>query len=245
YRQALLDYLTPYREQLDADSQERLQRNPLRILDSKDPATQAIVRQAPKLLDHLSPQSLEHFQQVQSYLDKLAIPYEIDPKLVRGLDYYTHTAFEIQAVADLGSQNTVCGGGRYDGLAVELGGAPTPAVGWALGMERLVLLLQKRFGDPVLPGPRVYVVSRGEVTAAVSLQVAQSLWQAGIPAEVDLSGSAFGKQMKRASRKQALWAVIIGEEEVAAGVLQVKQLATGEQVRVAMADLVAYLGEQG
>ena len=244
YRQALVNYLTPHKAQLDPDSQERLHRNPLRILDSKDPATQAIVRHAPTLMEHLSPASRAHFERVQDYLTQLGIPYVLDAKLVRGLDYYTHTAFEIQAETDLGSQNTVCGGGRYDGLAEQLGGSPTPAVGWALGMERLILLLHKCWGDPVPPAPLVYIVSRGEVTAALSVVVAQRLRQAGIPTELDLSGSAFGKQFKRASRKQATFAVIIGEEEVREEVLQVKDLATGDQVRVPVSELILYLNSR-
>ncbi len=243
YRQALIEYFTPLREQLDPDSQERLTRNPLRILDSKDPRTRELVQQAPQLWQHLSPDSQAFFKEVQAHLDRLGIPYELDPYLVRGLDYYTHTAFEMVS-PDLGAQSTVCGGGRYDGLVEELGGSPTPAVGWAIGMERLVLLLQKKYG-PAAPAPvQVYVISRGAQAEAQSLQIAQSLRQAGFCTELDLSGSAFGKQFKRASRKGAIWAVTLGDAEAAAGEVQLKHLPTGHQKTLSQAELLDYLGSQ-
>lgn len=241
YRQALVDYFTPFREQLDPDSQDRLTRNPLRILDSKDPRTREIAERAPKLLQHLSPDSQVFFEQVQAHLHNLGIPYDLDPYLVRGLDYYTHTAFEIVS-PDLGAQSTVCGGGRYDGLVEELGGPPTPAVGWAMGMERLVLLLQKKQGSVASAPVQVYVISRGAKAEARSLQIAQSLRQAGFHTELDLSGSAFGKQFKRASRSGAIWAVTLGDAEAAAGEVQLKHLHTGKQQTLLQAELVNYLG---
>lgn len=240
YRQALVDYLTPLREKLDPDSQERLTRNPLRILDSKDPRTREIAEGAPKLPDYLSPESRAFFEQVQDHLQMLDIPYQLDPYLVRGLDYYTHTAFEIVS-PDLGSQSTVCGGGRYDGLVEELGGPSTPAVGWAVGMERLVLLLQKKQGEAPPAPVEVYVISRGAKAEAQSLRIAQALRQAGFCTELDLSGSAFGKQFKRASRSGATWAVVLGDAEAAAGEVQLKHLPTGQQQTLLQADLVKYL----
>jgi histidyl-tRNA synthetase len=243
YRQALVDYLTPLKEELDPDSQERLGRNPLRILDSKDPHTRAIVEKAPKLPDYLSADSRAFFEQVQAHLKALDIPYELDPYLVRGLDYYTHTAFEI-ASPELGSQSTVCGGGRYDGLVEELGGPPTPAVGWAIGMERLVLLLQKKQLEGVARPLDVYVISRGAKAEAQSLQVAQALRQAGFCTELDLSGSPFSKQFKRASRSGATWAVVLGDAEAVAGEVQLKHLPTGQQQTLLQAELVKYLLSQ-
>ncbi|MCF2970512.1 histidine--tRNA ligase [Synechococcus sp. Nb3U1] len=243
YRQALVDYFTPFREELDPDSQDRLTRNPLRILDSKDPRTREIADRAPKLLQHLSSDSQAFFEQVQAQLQSLGIPYELDPYLVRGLDYYTHTAFEIVS-PDLGAQSTVCGGGRYDGLVAELGGPSTPAVGWAMGMERLVLLLQKKQGRVASAPVQVYVISRGAKAEAQSLQIAQSLRQAGFHTELDLSGSAFGKQFKRASRSGAIWAVTLGDAEAVAGEVQLKHLPTGEQQTLLQADLANYLGSQ-
>jgi histidyl-tRNA synthetase len=243
YRQALVDYLTPLKEELDPDSQERLGRNPLRILDSKDPHTCAIVEKAPKLPDYLSADSRAFFEQVQAHLKALDIPYELDPYLVRGLDYYTHTAFEIVS-PELGSQSTVCGGGRYDGLVEELGGPPTPAVGWAIGMERLVLLLQKKQLEGVAKPLDVYVISRGAKAEAQSLQVAQALRQAGFCTELDLSGSPFSKQFKRASRSGATWAVVLGDAEAVAGEVQLKHLPTGQQQTLLQAELVKYLLSQ-
>ncbi|MFT0727736.1 histidine--tRNA ligase [Synechococcus sp. F70.1] len=243
YRQALVDYLTPLKEELDPDSQERLGRNPLRILDSKDPHTRAIVEKAPKLPDYLSADSRAFFEQVQAHLKALDIPYELDPYLVRGLDYYTHTAFEIVS-PELGSQSTVCGGGRYDGLVEELGGPPTPAVGWAIGMERLVLLLQKKQLEGVARPLDVYVISRGAKAETQSLQVAQALRQAGFCTELDLSGSPFSKQFKRASRSGATWAVVLGDAEAVAGEVQLKHLPTGQQQTLLQAELVKYLLSQ-
>ncbi|MFS8858135.1 histidine--tRNA ligase [Synechococcus sp. H55.7] len=243
YRQALVDYLTPLKEELDPDSQERLGRNPLRILDSKDLRTRAIAERAPKLPDYLSADSRAFFEQVQAHLQALDIPFELDPYLVRGLDYYTHTAFEIIS-PELGSQSTVCGGGRYDGLVEELGGPPTPAVGWAIGLERLVLLLQKKQPEGVVRPLDIYVISRGAKAEAQSLQIAQALRQAGFCTELDLSGSAFSKQFKRASRGGATWAVVLGDAEAGAGEVQLKHLPTGQQQTLLQADLVKYLASQ-
>ncbi|NEO01103.1 MAG: histidine--tRNA ligase, partial [Moorea sp. SIO3I7] len=202
YRQALVDYLTPYKDELDEDSQDRLTRNPLRILDSKDKRTQEIAQDAPSILDYLSSESQSHFDQVKQLLKDNGISYQLNPRLVRGLDYYTHTAFEIIS-DDLGAQATVCGGGRYDGLVDELGGNKTPAVGWAIGLERLVILLQQLQASPAL-ALDFYLVSRGEVAQAQGLKLAQQLRKAGLAVELDLSGSAFGKQFKRADRSGAV-----------------------------------------
>jgi histidyl-tRNA synthetase len=242
YRQALIDYLTPFTAELDADSQDRLSRNPLRILDSKDPRTHEIVADAPQLLDYLRPDSQRHFQQMLAQLELLGIPYQVDHRLVRGLDYYTHTAFEIQS-PHLGAQSTLCGGGRYDGLVKELGGPDTPAVGWAMGLERLIVLLQKVYPETVGSRPivDVYVVSRGEAAATQALPIAQQLRQAGLTTEQDLSGSAFAKQFKRASRSGATWAVTLGDAEAASHTVQVKHLPTGDQQTLSQSDLVAYL----
>lgn len=237
YRQALVDYLTPYKADLDPDSQERLQRNPLRILDSKDPRTQAIVKEAPRLLDYLSPRSRDHFEQVQSLLQDLGIRYQINPALVRGLDYYTHTAFEFQDLS-LGNEGTVCGGGRYDHLVEELGGPATPAIGWAMGLERLILLLRDR---PLPPRnqPYLYMVTRGEAAERQGLILAQQLRHQGYTVEVDLSGSAFGKQVKRADRVGATVCLVIGESEATDRTVQVKWLASGEQVLVPQQELLS------
>ncbi len=237
YREALIAYLTPFKSELDPDSQDRLSRNPLRILDSKDEHTQEILQAAPSILDYLNPDSKTRFEQVQQQLTSLGIPYEVNPRLVRGLDYYTHTVFEIQS-DDLGAQATVCAGGRYDGLVAQLGGPDTPAVGWAIGLERLILLLQQL--QPVSP-TRIdfYVVSKGEPAEAQAVVLAQTLRQQGFSVELDLSGSAFGKQFKRADRSGAAACFILGDAEAETQTVQLKWLATGKQEAIAQSSLIS------
>ena len=241
YRDALVDFLTPHKADLDSDSQSRLDTNPLRILDSKNERTQAIVQTAPNLLDYLAADSQRHFDRVQQGLTDLGIAYQLNPRLVRGLDYYTHTAFEIQS-ADLGAQATVCGGGRYDGLMAQLGGPSTPAIGWAIGLERLTLLLKQLNVEPST-AMDVYVVSRGDAAEGKALNIAQTLRQAGLAVEMDLSGSAFGKQFKRADRSGAALCVIVGEAEAEQGIMQLKWLGSGEQVELSQASLGAAAAE--
>ncbi|MFM7676115.1 MAG: histidine--tRNA ligase [Synechococcus sp.] len=223
YRHQLVAFLQQHREQLDSDSQDRLTRNPLRILDSKNADTQALLAAAPTLADALAPESRERFEQVKAGLSALAIPFSLNPRLVRGLDYYSHTAFEITS-SQLGAQATVCGGGRYDGLVEQLGGAPTQAVGWALGLERLVLLLAQAAAAPAAVAPEIYVVSRGVAAEAEALRLARALRLAGRSVELDPSGAAFGKQFKRADRSGAAWALVIGEGELEQGVVLLKDL---------------------
>ncbi|HAX76228.1 MAG TPA: histidine--tRNA ligase [Cyanobacteria bacterium UBA11372] len=237
YRQALVDYLTPYKEELDPDSQDRLTRNPLRILDSKSEKTQEIAQNAPSILEYLGTESKLHFERVQQLLSDLGISYRINPRLVRGLDYYSHTAFEF--ISDnLGSQATVCGGGRYDGLVAELGGPETPAVGWAIGLERLIILLQQ---IQEKPQQRLdfYVVSRGNAAEAQALILAQKLRQSGFSVELDLSGSAFKKQFARADKSGAVACLILGDEEAANKTVKLKWMATKEQEAIAQTDLLA------
>ncbi len=241
YREALVAYLTPYQADLDPDSQHRLVHNPLRILDSKDEKTQRITAAAPSILDYLGDDSRRHFDRVLQQLSDLGIEFTLNPRLVRGLDYYTHTAFEIQS-HDLGAQATVCGGGRYDGLVAELGGPPTAAVGWAIGLERLTLLLDKLNPQPPA-APEVYLVSRGEQAEANALGLAQQLRQQGFRVELDLSRAAFGKQFKRADRSGAPVCLILGEEEAAQGTVQLKWLASGEQRSLSQAELLQKSGQ--
>ena len=236
YREQLVAWLSARREQLDADSQDRLERNPLRILDSKHPDTQALLADAPTLADALCPESRERFEQVKRGLEQLGIPFQLNPRLVRGLDYYSHTAFEITS-SQLGAQATVCGGGRYDGLVEQLGGAPTACIGWALGMERLVMLLAQAEAAPAAAGPELYVVSRGAQAEALALQLAVQLRRQGRPVELDLSGAAFGKQFKRADRSGAAWAVVIGDSEAEEGVVILKNLAAAAEERISCEEL--------
>ena len=225
YRAELVRWLEAHLEGLDPDSQARVHSNPLRVLDSKDPGTQALLAGAPQLGDALGGESHERFSLVREALEALGIPFRLNPRLVRGLDYYSHTAFEITST-HLGAQATVCGGGRYDGLVEQLGGPATPAVGWALGLERLVLLLAQRQAAQATPAPPdLYVVNRGSVAAEGWALTLTRRWRlAGLAVELDLSGAAFGKQFKRADRSGAPWAVVIGDSEAAEGVVVLKDL---------------------
>jgi histidyl-tRNA synthetase len=238
YRDQLVAYLQQHRDRLDPDSQDRLERNPLRILDSKNAETKAILVNAPTLADALAAKSRERFEQVKAGLEALGVRYTLNPRLVRGLDYYSHTAFEITST-QLGAQATVCGGGRYDGLVEQLGGPATPAIGWALGMERLVMLLGQ---EDASPPPDLYLVSRGEAAESAALVLARSLRLAGLRVERDPSGAAFGKQFKRADRSGAPWAAVIGDGEVDRGVVRLKPLREeGEELELSLTDLGAIL----
>ncbi len=248
YRSALVAWLEQRLDQLDEDSRARLSSNPLRILDSKNKDTQALLEQAPTLADALSPESRLRFEVVQQGLTDLGIPYRLNPRLVRGLDYYSHTAFEITS-DQLGAQATVCGGGRYDGLIAQLGGSATPAIGWALGMERLLLVLEAAAkADPNglaarLVGssaPDAYLVNRGEQAESMALTLARGLRAAGLTVELDGSGSAFGKQFKRADRCGARWALVLGDDEAARGEVRLKPLlGQGEEATWAVAEIAA------
>ena len=244
YRAELVRWLDAHLEDLDPDSQARVHSNPLRVLDSKDAATQALLAGAPQLGDALGGESHDRFSLVRQGLEALGIPFRLNPRLVRGLDYYSHTAFEITST-HLGAQATVCGGGRYDGLVEQLGGPATPAVGWALGLERLVLLLAQRQAAQATPAPPdLYVVSRGGVAAEGWALTLTRRWRlAGLAVELDLSGAAFGKQFKRADRSGAPWAAVIGDSEASEGLVVLKELRgqEGEDRRLApeaVADMV-------
>ncbi|GDX76840.1 histidine--tRNA ligase [Cyanobium sp.] len=227
YRAELVSWLEAHHDQLDPDSQNRISTNPLRVLDSKNPDTQALLAGAPTLADALAGESHERFARVRQALEALGIPFVLNPRLVRGLDYYGHTAFEITS-NQLGAQATVCGGGRYDGLVEQLGGPPTAAVGWAIGLERLVLLLWQGEAMVEAPAPDLYVISRGEAAEGQALVLTRQGRQAGLVVERDASGGAFGKQFKRADRSGAPWAAVIGDDEAAAGMAKLKDLH-GEQ----------------
>ena len=240
YRQELVAWLQERADALDPDSRDRLQRNPLRILDSKHPDTQALLSEAPSLLASLAPESRQRFERVQAGLAALGIPFSLNPRLVRGLDYYSHTAFEITS-DQLGAQATVCGGGRYDGLVEQLGGPPTASIGWALGMERLVLLLSQGPDTGVSSAlPDLYVVSRGDQAEQLALVLSTSLRRAGLAVEFDLSGSAFAKQFKRADRSGAAWVAVIGDDEASQGLVRLRPLqGEAEEQSLPCADLAA------
>ena len=245
YRTALVGWLEQRSEALDLDSQARLSTNPLRILDTKNKDTQALLEDAPTLADALSSESRQRFEAVQQGLTTLGIPFRLNPRLVRGLDYYSHTAFEITSDR-LGAQSTVCGGGRYDGLIAQLGGAATPAIGWALGMERLLLVLEASAEvdpDGIAAGlvagssPDAFIVNRGVEASAAALALARDLRGNGLMVDLDDSGSAFGKQFKRADRRGARWALVLGDDEVERGELRLKPLQqSGDECVVRLDD---------
>ena len=231
YRDALVAYFTQHQAALSQDSLARLDRNPLRILDSKDAADRRIVADAPTIAAYLTGEAAAFYARLQEHLRHFGVPFRENPRIVRGLDYYGHTAFEF-VTSKLGAQGTVMAGGRYDGLVEEMGGPPTPAVGWAAGIERLAMLLET---PPPAPGT-VAVVPIGDAAEAAALTVLQDLRQAGIRAEMAYRGN-LRRRMERANRIGARAAVIIGDDDMARGVAQVKDLATGEQEAVALTEI--------
>ncbi|WP_291296421.1 histidine--tRNA ligase [Elioraea sp.] len=237
YRAALVSFLQAHEERLSTESRERLARNPLRVLDSKDASDRAIVADAPDIFAHLTDAARAQWEGVLATLDAFGVPYRVNPRIVRGLDYYSHTAFEF--VTDrLGAQGTVMAGGRYDGLVEEMGGPPTPSVGWAAGIERLAMLLAEA---PPAPSP-IVVIPVGEVAERAAIGVLTSLRRAGLRAEMAFRGN-LKRRMERANKQGARAAIILGEAELAAGEAQVKDLATGAQEAVPLAALAAKLGE--
>jgi histidyl-tRNA synthetase len=231
YRHALVAYFSAHSDQLSADSRERLGRNPLRILDSKDPGDRALVAGAPVFGDYLNQASRDFFAAVIAGLDALGIVYQLNPRLVRGLDYYCHTAFEF-TTTDLGAQGTVMGGGRYDGLVAIMGGPPTPGAGWAAGIERIAMMLAQ---SPPARRP-IAVVPVGLTADAPAAAIAERLRRAGYAVDLGYGGN-LGKRMKRADKLAAAAAVILGEDELAKGVASLRDLDSGEQTAVPLAEL--------
>ena len=247
YKAALVDYLSDVKDQLDEDSQRRLDTNPLRILDSKNQDTQTLLNDAPNFFDYLDDESKEHFDELRALLDAVGVTYEINPRLVRGLDYYSKTVFE-WVTTELGSQGTVCAGGRYDGLVEQLGGKPTPAVGFAMGIERLVLMLEalNAVPDDVNNYLDVYLVSMGNVTSA-AMQLATQLREAlpNLRLQMHLGGGNFKKQMKKANESGARFALILGEDEVAEAKASIKDLReSGEQITLEQDQIASWLTDQ-
>ncbi|MDH2927387.1 histidine--tRNA ligase [Lonepinella koalarum] len=244
YRSALVDFLQNHVDLMSDEEKDRLEKNPLRILDTKNQALQEVLNNAPKLLDYLDDESREHFAQLCTLLDEMGIQYEINPKLVRGLDYYNKTVFEWVTTA-LGAQGTVCGGGRYDGLVEQLGGHATPSVGFAMGLERLVLLVQEvNKSIPVQRAVDIYLVFAGDGTTLAAFKIAEKLRSAlpQLRVMTHCSGGKFQKQFKRADKVGAKLAIVIGESEIQSNQVMVKDLlGNTEQQAVAVDELVAYL----
>jgi histidyl-tRNA synthetase len=235
FREKLVSYLSSRRSELSVDSLARLERNPLRILDSKDEGDKRVLGEAPTLGASLNDVSKTFFDDIVEGLTVLGLPYKIDPLLVRGLDYYCHTVFEFTTTA-LGAQNAICAGGRYDNLISDLGGPKTAGVGWAAGLDRLVMMMN----DVDVQIPTVAIVPMGDEAEAPALKLCQEIREAGIRVDMAYGGN-MGKRMKRADKVGASHAIILGTNELERGVAQVKVLATGEQSEIALTALTATL----
>lgn len=242
YREALINFLKPHYDELSSDSQERMYRNPLRVLDSKDAGDQKIVAQAPSILDYLDEESQNYFDQVQSLLKELGIDYEIDTNMVRGLDYYNHTIFEIMSDSPVfgGGYTTVCAGGRYNGLISQLGGPEEGGIGFGMGVERLMLLLQEE-NPEFAPQDQldVFFASANEDGDNLAFKILNQIRDKGVVADKDYSGVKVGKQIKEAFRRNAKYFAVFGEREVDEGQFQLKNAATKDTVDVKIADFVA------
>ncbi len=242
YRKVLVKYFTEHKNQLDGDSIRRLSTNPLRILDSKNEDLQALIESAPKLMSHLDAESAQHFDEFKAYLDCLDIPYIINTRLVRGLDYYNRTVFE-WTTTDLGSQGTICAGGRYDGLVEQMGGKNCPAVGFALGLERLILLIQAQGLSIGERKKSIYMVALGDEAQRKSMQIAKQLHQA-LPQVIlynDIGMGSFKSQFKKANKVDADFAIILGEEEINNNQVAIKPLkGQGEQKNMNLEEAIHY-----
>jgi histidyl-tRNA synthetase len=240
YRDEFKKFLKPHHAELSEVSQKRFHKNPLRILDTKIPREIEILKDSPRTTDYLTEPDREHFHEVTDLLDLLQIPCSIDHRMVRGLDYYTHTTFEITSSA-LGAQDALCGGGRYDDLVENLGGSPAPAVGFAAGMERTLLALESISGESEPSYAQVYIISLDDLSRGLCFNLAAKLRNRNISAETDLLRRSLKAQMRDANKSQARIAVIIGQSEIESGRAQVKDLKTGEQVPVKIDLLVDHL----
>ena len=244
FRDRLIEYFEQHRDVLDGDAQRRLLTNPLRILDSKNPAMQAVIEAAPKLMNHLGDASRTNFEAVLAGLRAADIPYVINPRLVRGLDYYNLTVFEWVS-GELGAQSAVCSGGRYDGLFEQLGGKATPGCGFGIGVERLLLLLESRSASLPKLVPDVWLVHQGEAADKVAAVIAEQLRDAGLHVVLHCGGGGFKAQMKKADASGARFAVIIGDSEAAAGTVTLKALRTVAEQRTMMLSEVIEIVKNG
>ena len=243
YREKLVEYLSQYKDKLDEDSLRRLGSNPLRILDTKNPDMKDIVDGAPKLIEHLDAESQKHFDIVKSHLEDIGIPFVINPNLVRGLDYYNRTVFE-WVTTELGAQGTVCAGGRYDGLVEQIGGKATPAVGFAMGIERLVALLTDKNKVPSIAKADLYIVTVGDNVSRPGLVISEMVRDAfpDVNVQMNCGGGSFKSQFKKADKSGAKYAIVMGEQEIEDKVVAVKPLRVeGEQQTVEWEALITHL----
>ena len=245
YRETLTGYFSDNKDRLDEDSSRRLKTNPLRILDSKNKDLESLIAEAPKMIDHLDRESNEHFKSLKNYLDHLEIPYKVNPKLVRGLDYYNQTVFEWVS-NELGSQGTICGGGRYDGLVEKMGGNPTPAIGFAMGLERIALLIHDKSKQLISDRPHLYFLSMGESAHFESMKISRQILEVmpNITITNDITIGTLKSQMKKANKSGADYALILGEEELAKNVLGLKPLkGQGVQQSIELEGIIQHLQE--
>ena len=245
YRETLTRYFSDNKDRLDEDSSRRLKTNPLRILDSKNKNLEVLIAEAPKMIDHLDRESNDHFKSLKNYLDHLEIPYKVNPKLVRGLDYYNQTVFEWVS-NELGSQGTICGGGRYDGLVEKMGGNPTPAIGFAMGLERIALLIHDKSKQLISDRPHLYFLSMGESAHFESMKISRQILEVmpNITITNDITIGTLKSQMKKANKSGADYALILGEEELAKNVLGLKPLkGQGVQQSIELEGIIQHLQE--
>lgn len=246
HREALIEHFTPHVNELCTDCQMRLKQNPLRVLDCKTDMDHPSMATAPKILDYLNEESEAYFEQVKGYLDAMGIPYVVDPTLVRGLDYYTHTTFEIMGTAEeFGAHSTLLGGGRYDGLIEQFGGPRTPGVGFALGMERLLLALKHEDVKlPIEDELDVFVVTIGDAVLAESVRIVYELRKAGLKVDKDYQKRGVKAQFRAANRLEAKYVIVIGEEEMNKGTVNVRAMEDREEVEIKSSELASYLQEK-
>jgi len=245
YRETLTGYFNDNKDQLDEDSVRRLTTNPLRILDSKNKDLESLISSAPKMIDHLDDDSNDHFNALKKYLDSLNISYNVNPKLVRGLDYYNQTVFEWIS-NDLGSQGTICGGGRYDGLVEKMGGNPTPAIGFAMGLERIALLIEDKSDQLISKRPHLYFASIGDSARIESMILSKKILETlpNITITNDLGIGNLKSQMKKANKSEADFAMILGEEELLEGLISIKPLkGQGVQQSIKLEGIIHHLQE--
>ena len=236
YRQALREYFEPHRDELCRTCQDRLDKNPMRLLDCKSAEDQAIAKDAPVILDYLCDECREHFEKLKGYLGDMGIGFTVNPRIVRGLDYYTRTVFEF-ITTEIGAQGTVCGGGRYDGLIEELGGAKTPSLGFGMGLERLLLVMQKQ-GCDFMPDKTcdLYIATMGENAVKKALSMTTVLREEGFFVEYDLVERGLKPQMKYADKIGAKFVIVLGDNEIESGNAKLKNMATGEQTDITLGD---------
>jgi len=244
YREALQEFLRDVHDELSPDSQRRTETNPMRVLDSKNTRDRELTADAPVIIDYLTDECREHFERTLAYLDELGISYEVDPRLVRGLDYYTKTAFEFVST-DLGSQDALGGGGRYDGLVEQLGGKPTPAVGFAAGIERMLIVMEKNGYDFPASEPAVYIVGMDDESRQWAFMKAMELRRAGIPTEIDYAARSVKAQMREANKLGARFVVLAGDSEMQDAAAQVKDMREGTQESVEFDRLASYFSGLG